>query len=73
MDVIDTVSCIKAEINNVTTLLRLNTKWSGNQRYLNSIQAKEEESLVNQFRSLNEYLEGLFNISDIDCVRFRND
>ena len=69
MDVINAVSCIKAEINNVTTLLRLNTKWAG-KRYVSATQIKEELRLVNLFKQLNEQLEGVFDIEKIDCVNY---
>lgn len=68
MENIDGVSCIKGEIHSIMTLMRLSTRWS-NAKNTRSTQL-EESPFVNSYRRLNEYLEGLFDLSEVDCVKY---
>lgn len=68
MENIDGVSCIKGEIHSIMTLMRLSTRWS-NAKNPRSTQL-EESPFVNSYRRLNEYLEGLFDLSEVDCVKY---
>ena len=59
---INGVMCIKGEIHSIMTLMRLNTRWSGRD--------VDEGPLVQSFRRLNEYLEGIFDLREVDCVMY---
>lgn len=65
------VNCIKGEIHSIMTLMRLNTRWAypnmrNNPR--DSLFFQEESHFVQSFRKLNEYLEGIYDLNDVDCV-----
>jgi hypothetical protein len=70
MDSINAVSCIKGEIHSIMTLMRLNTKWNKSKMYSREVVTPDENSLVQSFRVLIEYLEGMFDIRDVDCVMY---
>ena len=70
MDSVNAVSCIKGEIHSIMTLMRLNTKWAKHKLYAREVISPEESSLVQSFRVLIEYLEGMFDIRDVDCVMY---
>ena len=70
MDSINAVCCIKGEIHSIMTLMRLNTKWAKHKLYSREAISPEESSLVQSFRVLIEYLEGMFDIRDVDCVMY---
>jgi hypothetical protein len=73
MELSNGVACIKGEIHATITLIRLNTRWSS--RYLRKSGRdgglfEEEDVFIQKFRNLNEYLEGLFELEDVDCVKY---
>ena len=78
METVNGVSCIKGEIHSLVTLMRLHTRWSQKQRgssgssssMISSMSAsyRDENSIVRSFRKLNEYLEGIFDLREVDCV-----
>lgn len=70
MDSVNAVSCIKGEIHSIMTLMRLNTKWAKPGLYSREVISPEESQLVQSFRALIEYLEGMFDIRDVDCVMY---
>ena len=70
---IDGVSCIKGEVHSLLTSMRLTTRWnSSSLRNPRSAQKDTEikSPFVTSFRNLNEYLSGIFDIADVDCVRY---
>jgi golgi-specific brefeldin A-resistance guanine nucleotide exchange factor 1 len=52
------------------TLMRLNTKWAKQIYYPSANLSQNENSLVQAFRTLIEYLGGMFDIGDVDCVMY---
>ena len=64
------VSCIKGEIHSIMTLMRLHSRWSQLNRFSRESAYQEEDSMVLSFRKLNVYLEGLFDLKDVDCVMY---
>jgi len=67
------VACIKGEVNAITTVMRLNTRWSTKGRSAFSSktnQKREDHALMAAFRRLNEYLEGHYDIDTVDCVMY---
>lgn len=67
---INGVTCIKGEIHSIMTLMRLNTRWSQVNKVARDTSYSEEDSLVQSFRKLNEYLEGFYDLRDVDCVMY---
>ena len=66
-NIINGVTCIKGEISSIMTLMRLNTRWSGHDdiRYYGY---HDEDPLVLAFRRLNIYLEGIYDMREVDCL-----
>lgn len=53
------------------TLMRLNTKWSAPKTQRTpSVSDSYEASFVSSFRHLNEYLEGRFDLNNVDCIEY---
>lgn len=67
---INGVTCIKGEIHSIMTLMRLNTRWSQVNRVARDTSYSEEDPLVQSFRKLNEYLEGFYDLREVDCVMY---
>jgi len=65
--IINGVTCIKGEISSIMTLMRLNTRWSG-QAGRRSDGYQDEDPLVLSFRRLNMYLEGIYDMREVDSV-----
>jgi hypothetical protein len=72
MEAINAVSCIKGEIHSIVTLMRLNTRWSLQSRATDGIPTggNDENPIIKSFRKLNEYLEGMFDLREVDCVMY---
>lgn len=72
MEALQGVNCIKGEIHSLITLLRLNTRWSGksNGRSMKNGLLVEEDPVTDNFRELNEYLDGHFDLQNVDCVKY---
>mmetsp|Transcript_20608 Transcript_20608/g.29575 ORF Transcript_20608/g.29575 Transcript_20608/m.29575 type:complete len:1961 (+) Transcript_20608:126-6008(+) len=70
MESINGVTCIKGEIHNIMTLLRLNTRWAAPARFSGELLIQDESPLVQSFRRLNEQLEGIFDLRNVDCVSY---
>lgn len=72
MEALQGVNCIKGEIHSLITLLRLNTRWSGKayNRGLKGDSLVEEDPVTDNFRELNEYLDGHYDLQTVDCVKY---
>ena len=71
MDSINGVTCIKGEISSIMTLMRLNTRWANNtSRDLLSDGYQDDDDLMQAFRHLNAYLEGIFDLREVDLVEY---
>ena len=68
MEALNGVTCIKGEVHNIMTMLRLNSRWASASRFSSELLIQRESPMVQSFRRLNEYLEGTFDLKDIDCV-----
>ena len=70
MDKINGVTCIKGEVHNIMTLLRLNTRWAAPARFSGELLIQNESPLIRSFRRLNERLEGIYDLRSVDCVSY---
>lgn len=70
MDSVHGVTCIKGEIHSIMTLMRLSTRWSHAKHQVDVTIYQDENPLVKSFRRLNEYLEGMFDLNEVDCVMY---
>jgi hypothetical protein len=78
MELTHGVRCIKGETHSLITLMRLNTRWATRSIAAASYSKKtsfvsyydDEDPLIASFRHLNEYLEGVYDLHEVDCVRY---
>jgi len=73
--IINGVTCIKGEVSSIMTLMRLNTRWSqesGKTKNSQEYSSADDDSIVQSFRRLNEYLEGIYDLREVDCVMYVN-
>lgn len=70
MEFINGVTCIKGEIHNIMTLLRLSTRWLTHSRFSGELLIQDENPIVRSFRRLNEKLEGIYDLRMVDCVDY---
>lgn len=74
MELIHGVNCIKGETHALITLMRLNTRWanrSSRRSHKDSYYYYDDEDpFIQSFRQLNEYLEGLYDLEELDCVKY---
>ena len=70
--VLNGVPIIKGEIHSIITLIRLHNRWGSG----SSTVSQDEDcqtgtgAFIQAFRRLNEYLEGLFDLQEVDCVTY---
>jgi hypothetical protein len=64
MEAINGVTCIKGEIHSIVTFMRLNTRWSPSSRVSRDSLNPEDGHIIQSFRQLNEYLEGIFDLRE---------
>ncbi len=70
MEYVNGVTCIKGEIHNIMTLLRLSTRWIPHTRFNSELLSQDENPIVRSFRRLNEQVEGIFDLKTVDCVHY---
>jgi golgi-specific brefeldin A-resistance guanine nucleotide exchange factor 1 len=64
------VNCVKGEIHNVLTVLRLNARWATKARFTTEIALQAESPLIRALKSLHAYLEAVDDLGDVDTVRY---
>eukprot|EP01138_Halocafeteria_seosinensis_P010884 gb/GECG01011117.1/.p1 GENE.gb/GECG01011117.1/~~gb/GECG01011117.1/.p1 ORF type:complete len:2015 (+),score=275.06 gb/GECG01011117.1/:1-6045(+) len=62
------VNCIKGEIHNVLSVMRLNQRWASEARFRKEIPLQSETPLLRSFKTLHNYLQRLVDINDVDTV-----
>lgn len=62
------VNCIKGEIHNVLSVMRLNQRWASEARFKKEIPLQSETPLLRSFKTLHNYLQRLIDINDVDTV-----
>lgn len=63
------VLCVKGEIHNVLTVLRLNSRWASRERFSREVPLQAESPLSRAFKSLHSYLEEVDDLANVDTVR----
>lgn len=64
------VNCVKGEIHNVLSVLRLNARWATRARFTHEIPAHSESPLIRNLKSLHTYLEAVDDLGDVDAVQY---
>ena len=63
------VLCVKGEIHNVLTVLRLNSRWASRERFTREIPLQAESPLARAFKGLHSHLEEVDDLANVDTVR----
>lgn len=63
------VLCVKGEIHNVLTVLRLNSRWASRERFTKEVPLEAESPLSRAFKGLHSYLEEVDDLASVDTVR----
>ncbi|CAM9292981.1 unnamed protein product, partial [Choristocarpus tenellus] len=64
------VLCVKGEIHNVLSVLRLNSRWASRERFTREIPLQAESPLARAFKGLHSYLEEVDDLANVDTVRY---
>ena len=63
------VLCVKGEIHNVLTVLRLNSRWASRERFSREVPLQAESPLSRAFKGLHSHLEEVDDLANVDTVR----
>ncbi|CAM9924459.1 unnamed protein product, partial [Ascophyllum nodosum] len=64
------VLCVKGEIHNVLTVLRLNSRWASRERFSREVPLQAESPLSRAFKGLHSHLEEVDDLANVDTVRY---
>lgn len=64
------VLCVKGEIHNVLTVLRLNSRWASRERFSKEVPLQAESPLSRAFKGLHSHLEEVDDLANVDTVRW---
>ena len=66
------IKCVKGEIHNVLTVMRLNSRWASAARFQAEVPLRSESPLLRGLRALHDQLthQGQRCIGEVDTVRF---
>lgn len=64
------VLCVKGEIHNVLTVLRLNSRWATRERFTREVPLQAESPLARAFKGLHSHLEEVDDLANVDTVRW---
>lgn len=63
------VLCVKGEIHNVLSVLRLNSRWASTERFTREVPLHAESPLARAFKGLHGHLEEVDDLANVDTVR----
>ena len=66
------INCVKGEIHNVLTVMRLNARWATADRFSSEVPLGSESPLLRGLRALHDHLtlQGCRRIGDVDTVHY---
>ncbi|KAF0700826.1 Aste57867_8677 [Aphanomyces stellatus] len=62
------VNCVKGEIHNVLSVMRVNARWATAARFKREIPTHTQSALLRRFKDLHLSLEGVIDLSDVDTL-----
>ena len=66
----NSIHCVKGEIHNMLTVMRLNARWASGARFRREIPLQAESPLTRGLKALHDHLQGFCDIRDVDTVRY---
>jgi len=64
------INCVKGEIHNVLTMMRLNTRWASADRFIREIPLQSESSLTRGLKALHDQLTLVSSLVEVDTVHY---
>ncbi|TYZ68326.1 hypothetical protein PybrP1_007605 [[Pythium] brassicae (nom. inval.)] len=65
-----TMNCVKGEIHNVLSMMRVNARWASHDRFTQEIPAATQSPLLRAFKQLHYELQGATELADVDTVTY---
>ncbi|ETV68231.1 hypothetical protein, variant 5 [Aphanomyces astaci] len=62
------VNCVKGEIHNVLSVMRVNARWATAARFKREVPTHTQSALLRRFKDLHVSLEGVIDLSDVDTL-----
>ncbi|EQC29185.1 hypothetical protein SDRG_13059 [Saprolegnia diclina VS20] len=62
------VNCVKGEIHNVLSVMRVNARWASTSRFKREIPTHTQSPLLRRFKELHVQLESVMDLSDVDTL-----
>lgn len=64
------MNCVKGEIHNVLSMMRVNARWASQDRFTQEIPAATQSPLLRAFKQLHYELQGATELTDVDTVTY---
>ncbi|KAA0168458.1 hypothetical protein FNF31_00340 [Cafeteria roenbergensis] len=62
------VSCVKGEVHNVVSMLRLSGRWGSSSRFEREVPLEAESVLMREFKGVQDGLQGIQDLGSVDCL-----
>lgn len=64
------MNCVKGEIHNVLSMMRVNARWASQDRFTQEVPAATQSPLLRAFKQLHYELQGATELADVDTVTY---
>lgn len=64
------VNCVKGEIHNVLSMMRVNQRWASGARFQREVPLHSESPLLRNFKTLHQDLESCTDLNDFDTLNY---
>ncbi|CAH0515109.1 unnamed protein product [Peronospora belbahrii] len=64
------MNCIKGEIHNVLSMMRINARWASIDRFTQEIPASTQSPMMRAFKQLHYDLQSVIDLNDVDTVTY---
>ncbi|KAG7388423.1 G-box binding factor [Phytophthora boehmeriae] len=64
------MNCVKGEIHNVLSMMRVNARWASSDRFTQEIPASTQSPMMRAFKQLHYELQSVADLADVDTVTY---
>ncbi|RLN54612.1 hypothetical protein BBJ29_009082 [Phytophthora kernoviae] len=64
------MNCVKGEIHNVLSMMRVNARWASSDRFKQEIPASTQSPMMRAFKQLHYELQSVTDLADVDTVTY---
>lgn len=68
--VLEAMNCVKGEIHNVLSMMRVNARWASMDRFTQEVPAATQSPMMRAFKQLHYELQSVTDLSDVDTVTY---